>query len=52
MLLMQFIYLSCLWIYIAQFISPGHVALTKGAGSAAALMGALQMGIGAGVVFY
>ena len=49
MLLMQFIYLSCLGYILPNSSAMAMSPFTKGAGSASALMGALQMGIGAGV---
>jgi len=49
MLLMQFIYLSCLGYILPNSSALAMSPFTTGAGSAAALMGALQMGIGAGV---
>jgi DHA1 family bicyclomycin/chloramphenicol resistance-like MFS transporter len=49
MLLLQFIYLSCLGYILPNASALAMSPFTHGAGSAAALMGALQMGIGAGV---
>ncbi len=49
MLLLQFIYLSCLGYILPNSSARAMSPFTKGAGSASALMGALQMGIGAGV---
>lgn len=49
MLLLQFIYLSCLGYILPNASALAMSPFTTGAGSAAALMGALQMGIGAGV---
>lgn len=49
MLLLQFIYLSCLGYILPNSSALAMSPFTKGAGSASALMGALQMGIGAGV---
>lgn len=49
MLLLQFAYLSCLGYILPNASAMAMSPFTKGAGSASALMGALQMGIGAGV---
>ncbi|MBO9566609.1 MAG: multidrug effflux MFS transporter [Niastella sp.] len=49
MLILQFIYLSCLGYILPNASALAMSPFTKGAGSASALMGALQMGIGAGV---
>lgn len=49
MLLLQFIYLSCLGYILPNSSALAMSPFTRGAGSASALMGALQMGIGAGV---
>lgn len=49
MLLLQFIYLSCLGYILPNASAMAMSPFTKGAGSASALMGALQMGIGAAV---
>ncbi len=49
MLALQFIYLSCLGYILPNASAMAMSPFTKGAGSASALMGALQMGIGAGV---
>lgn len=47
MLILQFIYLSCLGYILPNASAMAMSPFTKGAGSASALMGALQMGIGA-----
>ncbi|WP_276480697.1 multidrug effflux MFS transporter [Paraflavitalea pollutisoli] len=49
MLLLQFLYLSCLGYILPNASARAMSPFSKGAGSASALMGALQMGIGAGV---
>lgn len=49
MLLLQFAYLSCLGYILPNASAMAMSPFMKGAGSASALMGALQMGIGAGV---
>lgn len=49
MLLLQFIYLSCLGYILPNASALAMSPFTKGAGSASALMGAIQMSIGAGV---
>ncbi|HEX2848588.1 MAG TPA: Bcr/CflA family drug resistance efflux transporter, partial [Chitinophagaceae bacterium] len=46
-LLLLFIYLSCLGYILPNSSALAMSPFTKGAGSASALMGAIQMGIGA-----
>jgi DHA1 family bicyclomycin/chloramphenicol resistance-like MFS transporter len=48
-LFLLFIYLSCLGYILPNSSALAMSPFTKGAGSASALMGAIQMGIGAGV---